>query len=97
MKLPLSRSELQNLKTTIERERLTNEIIQELTKQITYDVIELASTNNIRRQYSRDNWNSIQITDDMQDRIRYNLRENFPDCSVYFLNRRLLTLIVDWS
>jgi NADPH-dependent 7-cyano-7-deazaguanine reductase QueF len=97
MKLPLSRSDLQNLKLTLDRERMTNEIVEQLTTQVTNDVIELASTNNIRRQYCRDNWNSIEVTSDMQERICYKLRENFPDCGVYFLNRCFLTLIVDWS
>jgi len=97
MKLPMSRSELQNLKVTLERERLTTEIVEQLILQVTNDVIELASTNNIRRQYSKDDWNPIEMTDDIQERMCYKLRQNFPDCSVYFLKRAFLTLIVDWS
>lgn len=97
MKLPLSRSDLQKLKLTLEQERMTTEIVNGLTRQVTNDVIELASTNNIRRQYSKDDWNPIEMTDDIQERICYHLRENFPDCSVYFLKRAFLTLIVDWS
>lgn len=97
MKLPLSRSDLQKLKVTLEQQRMTTEIVNSLTTQVTNDVIELASTNHIRRQYSKDDWNPIEMTDDIQERICYHLRKNFPDCSIYFLKRAFLTLIVDWS
>ena len=97
MKLPLSRTDLQNLKVNADKERLKNEIVQKFVSEITNDVIQQASSNNIRRQYCKNNWESVYLNEELQTLIRDKVLQNFAGCMVYFTNITFLTLVVDWS
>jgi hypothetical protein len=108
---PLSRADLQNLRSTLEVKRLQDVTVQQFVIEITSEVIAMASAAERKRQYTRREWKLIGMTKEIQEGICAGLRQKFPDCSVYFLpadtdaRRTPLStsysaypmLIVDWS
>lgn len=111
MDQPLTRTELQNLRATLEAKRLQDVTVQQFIIEIVSEVIAVAVSPERKRQYTRREWKCISMTKEIQEGICLGLRQRFPDTSVYFIpadtdaRRTPLSisysthpmLIVDWS
>lgn len=105
---PISRTELQNLRATLEAKRLQEVQIQQFVVEIASDVLALAASPERKRQYTRREWKLINMTKEVKEGIIAGLRQKFPDTNIYFVpsesdtrysttNNLYPILLVDWS
>jgi hypothetical protein len=105
---PISRTELQNLRATLEAKRLQDVQIQQFVVEIASDVIALAASPERKRQYTRREWKLISMTKEVKEGVIAGLRQKFPDTNIYFVpnesdirysttNTLYPILLVDWS
>jgi hypothetical protein len=96
MELPISRSELQNLKRNEDEAKRRNRV-NAIVYTISYNVITLAKTSDKPDLvYQFPSYELQFIKENLED-ILVSLSDNFPDVTIYYHNSPAESIIFNWS